>query len=250
MPLAPIAAPRQRTDFPLAGSYMRAARPATALTDGAHHRLALVHKLAANVDVAGARAHAHACSIRSGGPGAVHLSGAGSSCLAWRCMSSSTSSICHCEGQLERACTPRDAMWRAKFQLVQWHDSHARPPERHATPDGWPLAAPTRSLQQRCIIPTVDQHSQLLRCRPRHTPRPLTRDEAALHELVRLVAHDLAVLACARLRLVAVHHKVRGAAVRHLHLHSREAGVHCQERWAGQKENREGAGGQADSPLD
>lgn len=155
MPLAPIAAPRQRTDFPLAGSYMRAASPATALTDGAHHRLALVHKLAANVDVAGARAHAHACSIRSGGPGAVHLSEAGSSCLAWRCMSSGTSSICHCEGQLERACTPGDATWRAKCQLVQWHDSHARPPERHATPDGWPLGAPTRSLQQRCIIPTV-----------------------------------------------------------------------------------------------
>jgi len=42
------------------------------------------------------------------------------------------------------------------------------------------------------------------------------RDQAALNELVRVVAHDLAVLARAGLRLVGVHHQVGWPPVRHL----------------------------------
>jgi hypothetical protein len=41
-----------------------------------------------------------------------------------------------------------------------------------------------------------------------------TCDEAALDELVRVLAHDLAVLARAGLRLVGVHHQERRTPVR------------------------------------
>ena len=54
-------------------------------------------------------------------------------------------------------------------------------------------------------------HTHNMANRPRY---PRTSDEAALDELVRVLAHDLAVLARARLRLVRVHHQEGGAAVR------------------------------------
>lgn len=44
-----------------------------------------------------------------------------------------------------------------------------------------------------------------------------TRDQAALDQLVGVVAHDFAVLARPRLTLISVHHQVGWAAIRYLH---------------------------------
>jgi len=50
----------------------------------------------------------------------------------------------------------------------------------------------------------------------RSCPHAHSRNEAALHQLVWLVPHDLPVLARTRLTLISIHNKVVGTAIRHL----------------------------------
>ena len=147
----------------------RAGRPEPAWkarrTYGPHHRLALLHKLAADVDVARPRPHAHTCAAAAGGGSRVGAQGR---------RGPPAPSLPH---------TCQTAHTRAASQHTLSH------PSTTSTPPPPPPSTPARSAP------------------------PPTRDEAPLHQLVRLVAHNLAVLARPRFRLIPIHHQVRGAAV-------------------------------------
>lgn len=191
------------------------------LTDGAHHRLALAHKLAADVDVARARAHAHACGRRMRRASRGQAVGPGSQRRHVGSTCSRRARACpHMrqprEGELDPSCAGSGpGIWRlgaacrtalpARLPArlhpgdPPKHRTHPAHPRRGSPPPAWAAGNPAHPSQH--WLQRVPLEA------------PPTRDEAALHQLVRLVPHDLAVLARARLALVAVDHQVRGAAV-------------------------------------